>query len=61
MVDKMINRINIEIQRAVMHFNLHGMTHSHDLMLARIDGMIEILSLITGKQYYFDETGIHEQ
>ena len=34
---------------------------SHELRLARIDGCLDMLSILTNKEYYIDEKGLHEK
>lgn len=59
MEEKMVNRINAEIKMAVNNYN--GWNHSHELRMTKIDGMIDILSIYTGKEYYITENGLEER
>lgn len=54
------DRIKFLIELANSNFKLYGWNHAHELRIARIDGMLEILKFITGKDYYYDENGLHE-
>ena len=53
-------RIEFLIELANEKFNGEW-THSHELRLARIDGMIDALCILTNKEYYIDENGLHER
>lgn len=53
------NKVKILIEIARNNFT--EWNHSHELRLARIDGMLEALSILTGKDYYYDENGLHEK
>lgn len=55
------DRIKFLIDIANSNFKLYGWNHSHELRLARIDGMLEILKFLTEKDYYYDENGLHER
>jgi hypothetical protein len=59
MEDKMIERINKEIEGLKRIFEV---TKTYDPVgNAKIIGMIEMLSIVTGKNYYYDENGLHER
>ena len=59
MIEKMIERINREIEIAVMSFD---MIRENDWRaLSKINGMIEMLEIATGKQYGFNENGVFEK
>ena len=49
MYKSLINLINCELQEAEQNFN--GWDETHKLRMAKINGMIEALSLMTGKEY----------
>ena len=49
MYKSLINLINCELQEAEQNFN--GWDEAHKLRMAKINGMIEALSLMTGKEY----------
>jgi hypothetical protein len=59
MEDKMIERINREIEISKKYFELTGQT---DIQTnCKIIGMLQMLEIATGKEYYFDENGLHER
>ena len=58
-VEKMIETINNLIERATNDFT--EWNHSHELRMARIDGMVEMLEMITGKEYIVTENGLKEK
>lgn len=49
MYKSLINLINCELQEAEQEFK--GWDENHKLRMAKINGMIEALSLMTGKKY----------
>lgn len=61
MEKQMIEKINALIERANEIFKETGWDHSHELRLARIDGMVEMMTMITGKDYVVTESGIKEK
>lgn len=61
MIEQMIEMINALIQRANEQFNVTGWDHSHELKLARIDGMVDMLAMMTGKDYIVAENGLKER
>lgn len=60
MEKKMIERINQEIEFCKRFYET-ATRETHNVNIARLNGMIEMLSLVTGKKYYFDENGLHEK
>ena len=60
MVNKMIEKINSKIERANESFKTTGWNQSHALKMERIDGMIDMLAMITGKEYVITENGLVE-
>lgn len=59
MVEKMIERINNEIEISKKYFELNRKT---DIQTnCKIIGMLQMLEIATGKEYYFDENGVHER
>lgn len=54
-------RIEMLIDIANGSYQLYGWNEAHELRLARIDGMIEVLSILTEKEYYYNEEGLHEK
>lgn len=59
MEEKMITRINEEIKFMVDEFN--RTKHRNENTINRLYGMIDMLVLVTGKEYFCDENGIHER
>ena len=60
-VNKMVEEINIWINAGVKEFNKNGSSEWYNRVYTRIGGMIAMLSIATGKDYYFDEDGVHEK
>ena len=61
MVIKMVDKINSRIERANESFKVTGWNQSHALKMERIDGMIDMLSMLTGKNYVITENGLIEE
>ena len=61
MVNKMIEKINVRIERANESFKVTGWNQSHALKMERIDGMIDMLAMLTGKDYIITENGLIER
>ena len=59
MEEKMIAKINEEIKFMVDEFN--RTKHRNENNVNRLYGMIDMLVLVTGKEYFYDENGIHER
>ena len=62
MKEKMIQAINTEIQHAIAEYERFG----NDETIIRharikISGMMQMLELVTGEEYYFDNNGVHER
>ena len=60
MLEKMISEINKEIERTKEYYERNGWDNGHEKNLARINGMIKMLEIATGKSYTFDENGLTE-
>lgn len=58
-IEKMKSKIETLIEIANDNFTGEW-DKSHELRLARIDGMLDMLSILTDKKYYYDENGLHE-
>ena len=58
-INKMLERINFKIRYA--HENFTEWNESHSLRMAEIDGMIDMLSIVTGKDYIITEDGLKER
>ena len=55
---KMINKINKQIKYTMSLFV--EWNPSHERRMARIDGMVDMLTLVTGKEYIVTEEGLIE-
>lgn len=53
--------INNQIAEAYEEYNKYGRTQWYFRNISRINGMIDVLKIITGKEYGFDESGLHER
>lgn len=58
-INTMIERINSKITYAKENFTQWDNLHS--LRMARIEGMVEMLSIATGKNYIITEDGLKEE
>lgn len=58
-VEKMIKIINEEIGNAAFLYRIEG--KNNQCKIAKINGMIEMLEIASGKEYEFDENGLHEK
>lgn len=58
MEQKMIERINKEIEMARMYFDMNGKNDQRSI--DRISGMVEMLQIATDKVYGFDQNGVYE-
>lgn len=56
--DNMIDRINFKIMIANKHFT--GWNDMYTIRMAEIDGMIDMLSIVTGKKYKIANDGLKE-
>lgn len=57
-INKITERINRKLKYACENFE--GWNESHSCRMAEIDGMLDVLSMITGKEYIITENGIKE-
>lgn len=55
------HRINETIEFAAKDYKENGASVWGDHERHRIYGMIEVLKILTEKDYYFDENGLHER
>lgn len=53
--------INVAIEYGRNEFKNYGKSDYYYRIINRIYGMIDVLSIITGKNYYFNENGLHER
>ena len=58
-INKMLERINFKIRYAQENFT--EWNESHALRMAEIDEMIDMLSIVTGKDYIITEDGLKER
>lgn len=58
-IEKIKSQIETLIERANKEFTGEW-NKSHELKIARIEGCIMTLSILTDKEYYYDENGLHE-
>ena len=59
MEEKMIAKINKKLDQMKKDFNR---THRfNEIDNAKVYGMMEMLELVTGKEYYYDQSGVHER
>ena len=58
-IEKMLERINFKIRYANLNFTEWNETHF--LRMAEIDGMIDMLSIVTGKDYIITDDGLKEK
>ena len=60
-INAMIERINEYIQFAVNDYNENGASKWNDEQRVRIFGMIEMLNIVTGKDYMLTKDGVIER
>lgn len=60
-MEKIKNKIETLIEWANDSFKKNGWDNSHELKLAKIDGLVQALEILTEKEYYYDENGLHER
>lgn len=58
-INKMLERINFKIKYAQENFTEWNATH--DRRMAEIEGMIEMLSIVSGKEYVITKSGLKER
>lgn len=58
-INTMLERINFKIKYAQENFTEWNSTHER--RMAEIDGMIDMLSIVTGKNYVITEKGLEER
>ena len=59
MKEQMIKKINSEIAMAKMYYDMYK--ENDPRMISKIYGMIEMLEIVTGKKYGFNENGVFEK
>lgn len=60
-INEMKAKIEMLIKIANGEFKRCGWDTSHELRLARIDGCLDMLAILTGKNYWYDENGLYEE
>lgn len=58
-INEMLKRINQKVKYAQENFTEWNNTHS--IRMAEIDGMIDMLTIATGKSYVVTENGLEER
>lgn len=58
-INKMLERINFKIKYAQENFT--EWNAAHEIRMSEIDGMIDMLSIVTGKEYVITESGLEER
>lgn len=58
-INKMVDRINYKIRLANESFT--EWNEPHQRRMAEIEGMIDMLSIVTGKEYVVTENGLKER
>ena len=59
-INEMLKRINFKISLAKRYYNGEWDEY-HECRMAEIDGMIDMLSIATGKSYVVTENGLEER
>lgn len=57
-INKMLERINFKIRYEQKNFTKWDA--AHERRMAEIDGMVDMLSIVTGKEYVITENGLEE-
>lgn len=60
-VVEIVQAINNQIAEAYEEYNKYGRTQWYYRNISRVNGMIDVLKIITGGDYGFDESGLHER
>ena len=58
-INKMLDRINFKIRFAQENFT--EWNAAHERRMAEINGMVDMLSIVTGKDYVITENGLEER
>lgn len=61
MIKKMKDKISYEISFIIEEYRRNGRSETYYTGYNRVVGMIKMLSIVTGKEYCFDEEGLHER
>jgi hypothetical protein len=57
-IKKMEHRVDYLIKSANKYFNRHGWDKGYDSIIARIEGALDMLTILTEKEYYYGENGL---
>lgn len=60
-INKMINEVNNWINLLKIEYEKYGRSEWYTITYNRVLGMITMLTIATGKEYYFDNNGLHER
>ena len=55
------HNINLWIDNACKEYKTNGRSDWYHIAYNRIIGMIDVLKILTEKDYFFDENGLHEE
>lgn len=58
-INKMLDRINFKIRFAQENFT--EWNAAHERRMAEINGMVDMLMIVTGKEYVVTENGLEEK
>ena len=65
MTNEKLNEITKEINAAIgiakIEYSMNGTSIYYNRKVSEVYGMIKVLEMITDKDYYFDENGLHER
>ena len=59
-IKKMEHRINYLIRSTERYFNKFGWDKTYDVRIARIESRIDMLAILTEKEYSYNEDGLYE-
>lgn len=59
-IKKMEHRINYLIRSAERYFNKFGWDKTYDVRIAKIESSIDMLAILTEKEYSYNEDGLYE-
>jgi len=58
---EIVQAINNQIAGAYEEYNKYGRTTWYYRNISRVNGMIDVLKILTGGDYGFDESGLHQR
>jgi len=59
-IKRMEDRINYLIRSAERYINTCGWDKTYDVRIARIESSIDMLAILTEKEYSYNENGLYE-